>query len=194
MTKSQTAVPKRQTFVQTERTAHIALGKLAVKYPSAAAVLHSLIGLMDRQCAICISHQTIAEMLGIHLTTVKKAMKILKERNWIQQVQLGPSGTVNAYLVNSRVAWADRRANLRMARFSAVIIANPKDQDEATLSLADMRKVPLIYPPEEALAHGEWPQGEQSQLPGFETVARGFPEDDAPFDPETGELLEIEAD
>lgn len=188
MPKPPKAVPSRQTFVQTDRKAHLALGKLAVKHASAAAILHQLIGLMDRKCAVCISHQTLAEMLGIHLTTVKKSMKVLREGNWIQQIQIGKSGTVNAYVVNSRVAWADKRENLRLAHFSAQIIANASDQDQATLEPTEMRKVPLIHPPEEALPTGEWPPESQTQIPGMEAVAKGMPE----YDPETGEVYQTD--
>lgn len=169
--------PSRQTFVQTERKAHINLGKLTMKHPTAGAILNTLVGLMDRQCAVCIAHETISKMLGgIHRTTIIKAMKVLKEGNWIQQVQIGRRGTVNVYLVNSAVAWADRRDNLKLSRFHATIIADAADQDQETLDLKfeDMQKVPFVVPPEEHLPSGDWPVGEQTQLPGIETVGKGW--------------------
>lgn len=171
-------VPKKQTFVQTERKAHLALGKLAIKHPSAAAILHQLIALMDRQCAVCLSHKTLSDMLGIHQTTVKKAMKVLKDGNWIQVVQIGQNGTVNAYIVNSRVAWADKRDNLKLSRFHAVIVANAEDQTEQTLEGPELKKVPLIYPPDETpLPTGEWPNSETGYLEGIEPTAEGWPEE-----------------
>jgi len=167
--------PNRQTFVQTERKAHIALGKLTAKHPSAGMVLNTLVGLMDRQCAVCISHDTLSKMLDVHPNTVKRGIKVLKEGNWIQQIQLGPRGTVNCYLVNSRVAWADRRDNMKLSRFHAVIIADADDQDEQTMSLKvkDMQKVPFVVPPEEVLPSGDWPNGETGYLEGTEPIATG---------------------
>ena len=186
------AVPARQTFVQTDREAHVQWGRLAVKRPMAAAVMHQLVALMDRKSAVAISHATLATLVGIHQTTVKQALKYLRENNWLQQVQLGKRGTVNVYVVNSRVAWADYRDNLNLAAFDARIVADAQDQDASTLAVADLRKIPIIHPPEEALPEGEWPAGETGYLDGLEPVARGLPAtaDDAP--PRHRELKKIE--
>jgi hypothetical protein len=91
-------------------------------------------------------------------------------------VRLGATGTVNAYVVNSRVAWCDLR---EMALFSARIVADVEDQTQQTLSSDELRRVPMVYPPEEALPAGEWPSGSQAQLPGLENVATGQPDESA---------------
>lgn len=178
MTKSglKPAVPKRQTFVQTERAAHVEWGRLVMSKPAAAAVMHQLIALMDKTNAVAISHSTLAELIGVHQTTVKKALKYLREHRWVQVVQLGPRGTVNVYVVNDRVAWADYRDNKRLSIFSARIVASAAEQDEVTLSTKALRKVPIIHPPEKALPSGEWPPGSQPTLEGMEPVAEGWPE------------------
>lgn len=186
------AVPKRQTFVQTERAAHVEWGRLVMSKPAAAAVMHQLIALMDKTNAVAISHSTLAELIGVHQTTVKKALKYLREHHWVQVVQLGPRGTVNAYVVNDRVAWADYRDNKRLSIFSARIVASAAEQDEATLSTTALRKVPIIHPPEQALPSGEWPQGSQPTFDGMEPVAEGWPEDQQQTDLEdfTGRQIE----
>ena len=176
---TQPVAPRRQTFVQTERQAHIALAKLSAKHPSAGMIMNLLVGLMDRQCAVCIAHETLSKMLGVHRNTIKRGLGVLKKGRWIQQVQIGQRGTVNVYLVNSAVAWADRRDNLKLSRFHAVVIADADDQDEETLDLQfdDMQKVPFVVPPEEPLPSGDWPLGTQTQLPGIEAVATGWPDE-----------------
>lgn len=170
------AVPRRQTFVQTQREAHLQWGKLAVKKPAAAAVLHQLVALMDRKNAIGISHSVLAKLVGINERSVRRSIDYLIENRWVQAVRLGKRGTVNVYVVNSRVAWADRRDNLKLAVFDARIVADADDQDAITLEPRDMKVVPIIHPPEVALPTGEWPKDEQGQLPGMETVAEGWPE------------------
>lgn len=172
--------PRPQTWVQTEREAHVHWGRLVVSNPLAAAVMHQLVAIMDRNNAVCISHQTLADLVGCHYTTVKRALKYLETNNWVQVVQIGPRGTVNAYVINERVAWADYRENKKLAIFSARIVADAADQSQAALSPGKLRRVPIIHPPEEALPAGEWPPGSQTQLPGMESVVIGPPHSDEP--------------
>lgn len=181
-------VPSRQTWVQTQREAHVEWGKLVLHNPAAAAVMHQLVAVMDRQNAVAISHGTLADLVGMHQTTIKKALKYLKDNRWIQVVQLGQRGTVNAYVINTEVAWADYRENKKLAIFSARIVADAADQDEAALNpRKPLRKIPIIYPPEEALPVGDLRPGDQASLPGFEPVVVG-----QPFEP--GDMTEIKND
>jgi hypothetical protein len=77
--------------------------------------------------------KTLAKLCGCGLNTVKRALDDLQKGRWIQVVQLGPTGTVNAYVVNSRVAWCDVRDNKKMALFSARVVADVEDQSEQVL-------------------------------------------------------------
>lgn len=167
------AVPKQQTFVQTQREAHLQWGKLAIKKPSAAGVLHQLVALMDRQNAIAISHSLLAKMVGVNERSVRRSIDYLIENHWIQCIQLGKRGTVNVYLVNARVAWSDYRDNLKLAVFDARIIADFEDQDSVALSVDKMKIVPVIHPPEQALPTGEWPPGSQPTFDGMEPTLEG---------------------
>jgi len=181
-------VPSRQMWVQTQREAHVEWGKLVLNNPTAAAVMHQLVAVMDRQNAVAISHGTLAELVGIHQTTIKKALKYLRDNRWIQVIQLGQRGTVNAYVINTEVAWADYRENKKLAIFSARIVADAADQDVAALNpKKPLRKIPIIYPPEEALPVGDLKPGDQASLPGFEPVVVG-----SPSEPDEGELIDIQ--
>jgi len=180
-------VPSKQQFVQTERGAHVEWGKLVLSNPAAAAVMHQLVAVMDRQNAVAISHQVLADLVGMHQTTIKKALRFLRENRWIQVVQLGQRGTVNAYVINEQVAWADYRDNKKLAIFSARIVASAADQDAVTLKPQKLRKVPIIYPPEEALPVGDLKPGDQESLPGLEPVVIG------PAQVDVGDVEVIEA-
>ena len=164
------SAPRKQTWVQTEREIHLKWGQLTLRKPAAAAIMHQLIALMDRTNAVAISHNTLANLTGVHETTIKRGLKYLRANKWIQQVRLGRRGTVNVYVINSRVAWSDYRDNIRLAVFSAQIIADAVDQIEETLKVGNLQKVPIIHPPEKALPSGEWPEGETGFLDGFEPV------------------------
>jgi len=168
--------PTKQTFVQIERTALAEWGHFIMKHQRAASVLAHLTMLMDKQAAIVISHKTLAKICRCSLPTVKRAIEHLEQGQWIQVVQLGQAGTVNAYVINSRVAWCDARENMKMALFTARIVADAEEQTELTMSANKLRRIPIVHPPEQALQVGEWPLDAQSQFPGLETVAHGTPD------------------
>lgn len=166
-------VPKKQTFVQIEREALHEWARFIMKHQRAASIFAHLTALMDKQAAIVISHKTIAKICRCSLPTVKRAMEDLEKGNWIQVLQIGPTGTVNAYVVNSRVAWCDTRDNRRMALFSACVVVDAEDQSAITPNTEKLRRIPIVHPPEEPLPAGEWPLDSQMQFPGLERVAVG---------------------
>jgi len=126
--------PVRGTWVQTERAAHEGWANLIGKKPKAAQLLHLLVANMDQRGAVVVSQKVLADMMGVHYNTVKKAINDLKDGNWVDVVRVGSErGGVNAYLVNRRVAWADKRENQRFAAFDARIIAAAAEQDPASL-------------------------------------------------------------
>lgn len=164
------------TFVQTERRAHEAWAKLIARSPTAAMVMHHLVARMGPQNAVVISQKTLAKLLGCHPDTVKRAVADLVKDRWVQVVQVGGRGTVNAYVVNDTIAWGqkrDQRPNLSV--FSAQVVADAEDQTPATLSVQELRRLPLIYPPEEALPSGPGEPGAQMLLSGMEPVIEGPP-------------------
>lgn len=76
---------------------------------------------------------------------------------------------MNAYVVNDRVAWGQPRDQLRLSVFSATVIADFGDQEEALLGHADLRRIPTLYPGELQLptGPGEDPPN-QPPIPGLE--------------------------
>ncbi len=164
----------RNTWVQTERSAHEAWGKLTMRSPRAAAVMHHLVANMGHQNAVVVGQKTLAKLVGCSLRTVQYALADLERDQWIQVVQIGANGTVNAYVVNSSVAWGESRDQIgRLSVFQAAVIADAEDQTEDRLGRSDLRKLPIIYPPEEAMPAGEGEPGAQIALPGMEPVIEG---------------------
>ena len=51
----------------------------------------------------------LRKFAGFSVATVRRAVDDLKSRQWIQVVQIGGKGAANAFVVNSRVAWAANR-------------------------------------------------------------------------------------
>lgn len=120
----------RGSWVQTERRAHEEWAKLIGTHPKAAQLLHLLVANMDKKSAIVVSQKVLAEMMKCSLNSVKRAIVPLQQGNWIDVVRVGSGrGGVNAYLVNRRVAWADKRDNQQYAVFDARIITSASEQD-----------------------------------------------------------------
>ena len=164
------------SFVQTERRAHEAWASLISKSPTAAMVMHHLVARMGHQNAVVIGQKTLAKLIGCHPDTVKRAVADLVEDRWVQVVQVGGRGTVNAYVVNDTIAWGQKRdQRAALSVFSAQVVADAEDQSPATLEARELRRLPLIYPPEEALPAGPGEPGAQMLLDGMEPVIEGAP-------------------
>lgn len=166
----------RGTWVQTERAAHEAWANLCSKQPRAAALLHTLVANMDRRGALVISQSALAELMGCSVATLKRAISALKAGRWIQTIRIGSErGGALAYVVNSRVAWGDKRENLRFARFDAVVYASATEQTEDAIDGPELRQIPSLAPGEQQLpaGDGEPPpaqlslEGEHGDLPAI---------------------------
>ena len=163
-----------RTWVQTERKAHEAWAVLTEESPKAAALMHRLVAMMGHQNAVVINQKTLAKQMRCSTDTVQRAIKVLEKGKWVQVVRLNGPGTVSAYVVNASVAWGESRDQIgRLAVFHASVVADVDDQTEEALSQAPLRQLPIIYPPEEAIPHGEGEPGGQPALPGLEPVIEG---------------------
>jgi Crp-like helix-turn-helix domain len=160
---------KHAPWVQTERKAHEAWGRLVTSSPRAAALLHQLVAHMDESAAVVTTHSTLAKMCGCSPETIKRAIKDLQLGNWIQVVQIGGKGAALAFVINSRVAWATSRDMLHLAVFSARVIADRSDQNDVCLSTEKLRRIPVLHPGELQLPTGDGlPPPSQSSFDGLE--------------------------
>ena len=160
-----------RTWVQTERAAHEAWGRLTMRSPRAAALMHHLVALMGHQNAVIVPQKTLAKLLRCSERTIRNALADLVEERWVQVVQIGASATVNAYVINSAVAWGEKREHIgRLSVFHATVIAAAEDQPEGALDRTALRRVPVIVPPEFAFPVGDGEPGAQIALPGMEPV------------------------
>lgn len=147
----------RGTWVQTERAAHEAWAELINRQPRAAALLHLIVANMSARGGLVASQATLASLMGVSTATVKRALTVLSDERWIEVVRVGSErGGVNAYIVNRRVAWADRRDNARYAAFDATILVSEAEQGGAIQDNAPpLRQLPTLAPGEHQLPAGE---------------------------------------
>jgi len=179
--------PDNRHFVQLERRASERAAKLMQEQPQAASLLFTLVRYMDRRGAVVASQSALAELQGVSTATIKRAVKILRERHWIDVIRLGGKGGALAYAVNGRVAWADRRDRMtRQAHFQASVLAVESEQDQAVDNRPPLETVPTAMPGEHAVYSGEGDDPpSQQQLDGLEPVL---------FKDEAGRLYEHNPD
>lgn len=161
--------PPKGTWVQTEREAHEAWAKLIRKSPKAAELMHLITARIGDNNAVVMSIPTIMKLMETSRPTVVRAINLLREDRWVETVQIGGSGTTNAYVVNDRVAWSGPRDGIRFSLFSAAVIATSDEQenpDQLDTQLP-LRKLPQVG--EIQAPHGDGlPPPSQPFLDNFE--------------------------
>ena len=156
-------------FVQTDRATHEAWYQLTLSAPKASALLHLLANRVGEHNAVVASYPTLAEISGLSVSTIRRSIATLAEGNWIEVRKLGPSATVNAYVLNDRVVWTRARNDLRYSLFSATVLASETEQEdrEALENQPPLRKLPK--PGEAQLPSGDGlPPVSQPFLDGME--------------------------
>lgn len=119
-------------FIQVTRSYLPEWRQLTRKSPLAAEILLFLVEHMGKQNnAVVASYATIQELTGRSRATVARAIKLLKEQNWIDVVQIG---TATAYAVNERVAWRTHASQRQYAMFSATVVASSTEQKDRRTS------------------------------------------------------------
>lgn len=167
-----TKLPEKRrpgTWVQTEREAHEAWAKLIRKSPKAAELMHLITARIGDHNAVVMSIPTIMKLMETSRPTVIRAINLLREDKWVETVQIGGSGTANAYVVNDRVAWSGPRDGIRFSLFSAAVIAVSDDQPDQTQlgEQEPLRRLPRIG--EGQIPHGNGlPPPSQPFLSGME--------------------------
>ncbi|TJZ89015.1 helix-turn-helix domain-containing protein [Paracoccus gahaiensis] len=181
----------RGTWVQTERAAHEEWAQLIIRAPKAAAVMHILTARMGDNNAVVISQRELQDATGVSRPTVQRALNILRDENWIEIWQVGESGTVNAYVVNDRVAWHGSRDGIRRSLMSATLVLSEREQKGKEHLIGQdtpLKQVPTQLPGEQQLPSGDGlPPVSQPALPGMDA---DLPATRRLYDPVTGEVLE----
>lgn len=138
-------------WLQFEKKGLKELQKLAMRSPAAMGTLMYLVNHMSRSNALVVSQAAIAKELATSRETVNKAIKLLKDHNFIEAIKAG--GTT-VYVVNSRVAWQGNRGE-RYASFGADVIALEIEQLDAIDERPALKTVPKLHVGERLLVGNE---------------------------------------
>lgn len=95
----------------------------------AYCVMDFLASNMDRYNAVICSYKVLQEKLGYSQATIARAIKLLKEHNYLS---VAKTGTSNVYMLNKRLYWNSWGSNYTHAEFDAKIIISATEQDKET--------------------------------------------------------------
>jgi hypothetical protein len=153
----QVVSPGPATFAMVEKAALFNLDALMKADIQAARLIVSLIRLMEPHGSgvVVISRTGMAEMMGVSLPTIQRALKTLTEGRWVQRIKIGGA---YALAINRSVAWVGPRGAMAHATFGATVIAARSEQDSWALSAEPLKRLPLVHPGETPLAIGQEPE------------------------------------
>lgn len=101
---------------------------LMAKSPIAYRIFKFLINSMDDYNAVICSQSVLQETFGVSRVTISRAIKILKDKKYIE---IYKSGTSNVYAVNKNIVWNSWGNNYKYAKFGANIILSESEQEES---------------------------------------------------------------
>ena len=104
---------------------------LVANSPAAYRIFKFLIANMDNYNAVICSYKVMQEKFGYSKATIERAIKVLKEH---QYVGIAKSGTSNVYLINKHLSWNSWGTNYAYAEFDARVIISVSEQDKETQS------------------------------------------------------------
>ncbi len=150
-------------FVQVSKIYIDEMNLLAHHAPSAHRVLWTLVKEMNKQNAVMISQDSLQKLTKLSSATVKRAVAILREQQWLDVMKIG---TANIYRVNSNVVWQDR-ADGKWASFNANVVLNFDEQDEITKAAPSIRTrhIPFVEADDLAQEVGKKQSTKQPDLP-----------------------------
>lgn len=153
--ESQVRDERNYDFVQVSRQYLKQMRSLARKSPLAHEILYYLVENMGRTTnAVVVSYNTLCEITGVSRPTVGRAIKLLKDDNWIDAVKVGGA---TAYCVNARAFWQAKRNQRQYAIFQATVIASESEQDSNFREKAQhpLTHIPIIGDRDRALTSNE---------------------------------------
>ena len=128
MNKLEEKESKNVNFVQISRSYLKNWRGLIRKAPLAAEILMLLVEKMGKTTnAVVCSYKTLIELTGYGRSSLAKAIKTLKDDNWVEAVKIG---NATAYCVNERVAWQASKNQREYAIFSATIVTSETEQEK----------------------------------------------------------------
>ncbi len=116
---------------------------LSNQSPTAFKVLMVFVSKMTVHNSILISNGALEKITELSNSTVKRAIKLLRDESWIEVAKMGTS---NVYRINSDIFWHET-ANGKWAEFGSHVVLSYDEQDDITKQRVPgdfTRHIPLV--------------------------------------------------
>ena len=127
-----------KNWLQVNKDAYKAEDWLMSKSPIAYRIFKFLMNNMDGYNAVVCSYQVLQETFGVSQVTIARAIKLLKEK---QYVDIHKTGTSNIYTVNKQIAWNSWGTNFKYAKFGANIILSENEQEQVKFKTVKHKEI-----------------------------------------------------
>lgn len=117
-----------KNFVQVNKEVYKAEDWLMGQSPIAYRIFRFLVNGMDDYNAVICSYQVLMETFNVSKATITRAIKLLKDRNYID---IYKTGTSNVYAINKNIVWGSWGSNYKYAKFGANIILSESEQEQS---------------------------------------------------------------
>lgn len=116
---------------------------LAKQNASAFKILMLMVSKMTKVNSLMISNESLEKLTGSSNSTIKRAVRHLREEGWIDVVKAGSS---NIYRINSNIFWHET-ADGKWAEFPTHVVSSFDEQDDITRKRVPgrfTRQIPLV--------------------------------------------------
>lgn len=137
---------KNSNFVQLYRSEIKNLRTLMSKDANAAKLFLFLTEHMGKTNAIVCSYKVLEEAMNTSRSTVYRAVKTLKELNYLKVVKIG---NANVYHLNSDVVWRSWNNGKKYAELSGKILIAESEQTEIEVEVESVDHTPILKVKEE---------------------------------------------
>lgn len=151
-------------FVQVQKGHMKQWRELIQKQPLSAEIMFYFMEVMGRNTnAVVCSYKTLQEVTGYSRPSVGRAIKTLKDMNWIDSVKVG---SATAYAVNERIVWQSGKNQRRYAMFSATVVASESEQEKGfDENSHKIKHIPFVERTERVIvSNDELPPPDQQEL------------------------------
>ena len=115
------------SFIQVNKKTYQLEDKLMKESPLAYRIWRFLANNMDSYNAVIVSQEVLTEIFEVSKTTIWRALKLLREDNYIKVYRTGGS---NIYALNDDMVWNSWGTNKKYSKFSANVIISENEQEE----------------------------------------------------------------
>lgn len=128
-------------FLQVSENNLTAIQMLTNKNGLAGSIFFFFCENMNGNNSVACSYKVLEDYFGASRMSVYRAIKLLKERNFIE---ISKMGNVNVYHLNEKLVWRKGKDKRKYAKFSATIVLSEEEQRNHKQIQKEVKKINVV--------------------------------------------------